>query len=469
MNPRKKILILLPDGVGLRNFAFSSFVEIGEKLGWEVIFWNHTLFDLKGLGYSEIKLQGKPRAKTDLLKRAKIEAELDYFTGKFDDPVYQTYKFAGSDKDLKKKLKNYLVSVLVKIYREEKGLRELSKKLIASERRGEFYHRCKQVLEKEKPDLVFCTNQRPITAIAPLTAARDLGIPTSTFIFSWDNLPKATMVVKADHYFVWSEHMKQELHDYYPHISSHQIQVTGSPQFESHFEEDHIVSKNKFFKRYKLDNGKRYLCFSGDDITTSPHDEVYLRDVAEAVKELNAEGNNLGIIFRRSPADLSERYDPVIEYYRDIIVPLDPLWERMGQQWNQLLPTKADLKLQSQVIQHSFMVINVGSSMVFDYIIYEKPCGYINYNPERVAAQKDIREIYNYVHFRSMPSEEPVLWINDRKTIKKVIQQVLKGDIESTLVEAKNWFKKINSSPAEMASERIWKSIEKIAQNTPSK
>jgi hypothetical protein len=43
-----------------------------------------------------------------------------------------------------------------------------------------------------------------------LLAAQQLGIPTATFIFSWDNLPKATMVVETDYYFV-GDHMKLEL------------------------------------------------------------------------------------------------------------------------------------------------------------------------------------------------------------------------------------------------------------------
>jgi hypothetical protein len=34
-----------------------------------------------------------------------------------------------------------------------------------------------------------------------LLAAQQLGIPTATFIFSWDNLLKATMVVETDYYW----------------------------------------------------------------------------------------------------------------------------------------------------------------------------------------------------------------------------------------------------------------------------
>ena len=231
----KKILILLPDGVGLRNFAFTSFVEQGEKLGWEIKFWDLTPFDLAEMGYSEIKLQPKPRALTDLLKRAKIEAELNHFQEKFNDPVYETYKFPSTSRKLKSRFKTALVSKLVSTYNGEKGLEILRKRLKDSERKSAFYRQCIKTLQQEKPDLVFCTNQRPVNAVAPLTAAQDLGIPTGTFIFSWDNLPKATMIIQPDFYCVWSEYMKQELLKYYPFIQKEKVFITGSPQFEPHF------------------------------------------------------------------------------------------------------------------------------------------------------------------------------------------------------------------------------------------
>ncbi len=431
-------------------------------MGWKVVFWNQTLFDLTALGYKEIKLTGKSRAYTDLLKRAKINAELDYFEEKFDDKVYQSYKFPSSNKSIKSKIKNAIVTHLTKTYRGEKGLQKLREKLKASERKSVFYKHCKDVLEREKPNLVFCTNQRPVNAIAPLTAAQDLGIPTSTFIFSWDNLPKATMIVETSYYFVWSNYMKEELLNYYPFIKDEQIKITGTPQFEPHYDENLKISKEDFYHQYKLDNGKNYLCFSGDDITTSPHDELYLRDVAEKVKELNNNGENIGIIFRRSPADFSFRYDAVIEKFSDILIPLDPLWEKQGNDWSSSLPTKNDLKLLSNIIQHTFMVINVGSSMVFDYANYQKPCGFINYNPKNINLKKNIYDIYKYIHFRSMPSTLSVLWINNKDEIKEKIQQVLNEEVTETIKESVNWFKKVNQSPAKKASKNIWTFIEKI-------
>lgn len=431
-------------------------------MGWEVIFWNHTPFNLDELGYKEIKLKGNAQAQTDLLKRAKIAAELDHFTEKFNDPVYQTYKFPASRETLKRKIKSGIVKGLVATNKGEKGLQNLRNKMKSFERKGDYYKNSKAVLESENPDLIFCTNQRPVNAIAPLTAAEDLGIPNASFIFSWDNLPKATMVVETDHYFVWSEYMKDELLKYYPKIKETQIHITGSPQFEPHFDRNLILSREEFFKEHGLELTKKYICFSGDDITTSPDDPQYLNDLAEAVKKLNSKGYNLGIIFRRCPVDFSGRYDKVLKRYIDFIVPIAPKWEKTGTQWNTILPTKEDLKLQVNTIQHCEAVVNLASSMVFDFAIFGKPCLYLNYdvgkknNPEWSPGK-----VYNFVHFRSMPTGEEVFWLNLKEEILVKLEEALKNPKQKA-EKALTWFNRINTLPAHKASERIWKYIDKI-------
>lgn len=432
-------------------------------MDWEVVFWNKTPFDLTELGYNELKLHGKPRAFTDLLKRAKISAELDYFEEKFNDPVYQTYKFPASNKNIKSKIKNAVVTQLTKTYRGEKGLEKLRSKLKNSERKSPFYRQCRDVLSREKPDFIFCTNQRPVNAIAPLTAAQDLDIPTSTFIFSWDNLPKATMVVEPDFYFVWSEYMKEELLNYYPFLKKDKVYVTGSPQFEPHFNLKLRKTREEFFEENNLELTKEYICFSGDDSTTSPDDPQYLNDVAEAVIKLNKSKNyNLGIIFRRCPVDFSHRYDRTLERYKDLIVPIAPEWKKLGDQWNTILPGKEDLQLQVNTILHSKAVVNLGSSMVFDFAILDKPCLFLHYDVDNKLDKKwGVEKIYDFVHFRSMPTGKEVFWIKSKEEIGSKLEVALK-EAPPEVERANTWFNKINQTPADKASERIWDSIEKI-------
>ena len=160
------------------------------------------------------------------------------------------------------------------------------------ERSTKKYEYCRKQLIEHKPDIVFCTNPRPTQAIASILAAQDLGIPTASFIFSWDNLPKATTLIEPDYYFVWSDYMKNELMLYCPYVHPDQIFVTGTPQFESHFDTSLLQSKEDFFKRYNLKLEKKYICFSGDDVVTSPLDQYYLEDLAISVHELNQKGYN---------------------------------------------------------------------------------------------------------------------------------------------------------------------------------
>jgi len=212
----KKIFILLPDGIGLRNFAFSNFYKIGIEKNFQITYWNNTPFNLTTLGFDEIRInQAKSNPLTDSYKNARKHIELNLSIKAEKDAVYNTYRFPFRYKKIRAALKNLITKFLIATHSSANGLEKIREKIKKLESSTLYYQNCVKILQKEKPDLVFCTNQRPVLAIAPLLAAQKLGIPTATFIFSWDNLPKATMVIETDFYFVWSEHMKKELLHYY--------------------------------------------------------------------------------------------------------------------------------------------------------------------------------------------------------------------------------------------------------------
>lgn len=463
---KKKIFILLPDGVGLRNFAYTDFYNIGSEQGFDIVYWNNTPFALQELGFQEVKINNpKPHRITDTFKNVKIQIELNRNIEKTKDTVYDTYRFPFSYKNLKSALKSISITILTAYYSSEKGLATLRSRIKRKERSTAYYKECIATLKKENPAMVFCTNQRPVLGIAPILAAQDLGIPTATFIFSWDNLPKATMIVETDFYFVWSDHMKHELLFYYPFINEKQVVVTGTPQFEAHFDATKIKAKEDFFKENNLDMERKYICYSGDDVTTCPDDPQYLEDVAIAIRRLNGNGKSFGILFRPSPADFSGRFDSVLRNYADVIIRLQPKWIDLGGGWSAILPTPEDAVLQINTIAHSEFVINLGSSMVFDYASHNKPCVYINYNVEnRILKDWSVKKIYNFIHFRSMPNSNSVIWLNGPEEIESVIEKVSVNGT-TTVKDAQQWFAIINKQPAQKASERIWEGINKIVSN----
>jgi hypothetical protein len=460
---QKKIFILLPDGVGLRNFAYTDFQKQAKENKLDIVFWNNSSFDLKSLGFDEIKINNsKTHFLTDVLKKARVQIDLNLNIKRFNDEVYESYRFRFATNSFIAIIKTCFIRVLTFLFSTNTGIEKIRKTIFKFERKTTYYKDCLEVLKNEKPDFVFCTNQRTTLALAPILAAQELNIPTGTFIFSWDNLPKATLVLEPNYYFVWSDYMKMELMKYYPFITENQILITGTPQFEMHNCEQYIVSKNDFFVENNLDLSKKYICYSGDDITTSPNDPIYLEDTAKAVIELNHKGFQLGIIFRRCPVDHSDRFNLVLEKYKDTIVSIDPKWKKTGIAWNSILPTKEDMNLQINTIEHTEMVINLGSTMVFDYVTHNKPCAFINYDiPNSVQPDWTVKKIYEYVHFRSMPSKESVLWISSAESIESIIRIGLEKP-EINVKNAQKWFEKINQHPSKEASKRILNAIEKI-------
>lgn len=466
MNQKKKVFIFLPDGVGLRNFALTRFKDVGEKNGFDIQYWNNTVFSLEDqLGYSEVKINStKIHPMTPVYSRARKRIELNIFDKKFKETVYNTYNFPQSYNGVKNLFKSLIVDTLVTFGSNQSGLNYVRNKIKSNERTTEKYALCKAQLKEHRPDFVFCTNQRPTQAISALLAAQDMGIPTATFIFSWDNLPKAMTVVETDYYFVWSEHMKKELLKYHSYVDASQVFVTGTPQFESHFDRSLLQTKAAFFESHQLDLNKKYICYSGDDIVTSPLDQFYLEDLAKSVIELNQIGYNLGIIYRKCPVDFTSRYDEVLEKYKDVIVSIDPLWKPIGTSWNEIMPTKADFALQTNVCEHTEFVANIASSMVFDFVAHNKSCLFFDYEqPQLKKGIRDIGQNYKYIHFRSMPSKEAALWCYDKSKLTAIVQSILDGN-SSNVTEGKKWFDTIVGEKPTEACEMIWNRIKELTK-----
>ena len=462
----KKVFILFPDGVGLRNFAFTGFKEIGDKLDFDITYWNNTVFPIKEtLGFQELKIQStRIHPKTPVLSHARKRVELALSRKRTNDPVYNTYRFPLKWNSIKHFLKSTFVTYHERFSATQKGWRQLMNQMYAAERSTSRYQEVRKQLIEHQPNLVFCTTQRATQAIAPILAAQDLGIKTACWIYSWDNLPKGMSTIETDYYFVWSELMKRQLLEYYPKTKPDQIFVTGTPQFEPHYDTDILLSRKQFCEEHGLNVGTRYICFSGDDQTTSPLDQYYLEDTAVAVRRLKEEGLDIGIIYRQVPVDFTGRYDEVLKYYKDVITPIAPLWQPMGKGWNEVMPTKADFTRLVNTCYHSELVVNICSSMVFDFVIHDKPTIYPNYEqPQLRRGIRDIGQNYEYVHFRSMPDrEKSVIWAYDKSEIYKGIKGLLDGELNPVPI-TRQWYGIVNKPESpEKASERIWQEINKI-------
>jgi hypothetical protein len=338
--------------------------------------------------------------------------------------------------------------VVSRQYKKYSEIIKLEKKYQKAIRKTDFYTEVKHILEREQPDSVFCAHQRGLKMATIFAAASDLGIPTTTVIFSWDNLPKARLALRASKYYVWSDHMKEEIGFYYPELDPNQVQVTGTPQFSSYKDPQNIIDREIFYRRYGLDPQKRIICFSGDDLITSPDDPKYLRDVANALIESGMD-KECQILLRRCPADFSGRFDEVLSDFPNLIREASPLWKRNeGGGWNGIYPTMDDTPLLVSTAYYCDCVLNIGSTMAFDFAQFNKPCLYINYDqPVKIDSDWSTKKLYQFQHFKSMEGLDAVGWINSKSDISLMIQKCIETPSEVG-PDRHVWFQKIVAEPA---------------------
>ena len=233
----------------------------------------------------------------------------------------------------------------------------------------------RRVFEEIRPSVLFCSSQGPRVLIAPVLAAKQLGIPTAAFIFSWDNLSsKGRIVAPFDHFLVWSDHMKQELHEFYPYVSDQNIHVVGTPQFDPYAQKNLLWPRAEFFHRIGADPKRPLICYSGGDVENSKADHLHVRVLMELIRCNKIQGQPQ-VLLRPSPIDPGTRYDAVRREFPELMY-ARPAWlqyESPHGQFFGLLPLAEDVEFLANLTYHADLNINFASTMTLDFAIHDKP------------------------------------------------------------------------------------------------
>jgi hypothetical protein len=439
---KNSILLIVPDGVGIKNYLYT---DVFKKTNHNLILFHNldrnAILDIQTITNieNEILIPDYQETLIELFLRELICFSRLKFNSKLVKNKSIIKNWTWSKKTGSKFLFYKLIefaSILFNSYSSILKLENIYQKVI---RKNIFYKKVKDIFEQNNPKSIFCTHQRGLKMATIFAVAHDLKIPSTTVIYSWDNLPKARLALRSNKYLVWSDYMKNEMKIYYPEINQNNVFVTGSPQFEFYNDKNNIIDKAVFYEKYNLDINKKIICFSGDDELTSPDDPKYLNDIANQLKLKNLD-NNFQILFRRCPVDVSGRYDSVIKNHSDLIKIADPLWNfNKNKSWETIYPTFKDVELLVSTVFYSDLVINIGSTMAFDFVMFEKPCIFINYDQEfKTDKNWSSKIIYDLQHFRSMPNQDVVIWVNNQDEIIDKIVKALKFDNKNSMIEWSN-------------------------------
>jgi hypothetical protein len=446
-----KVVMVVPDGMGIRNFLYTRFLDLlsaqAEVVAWHVL-PEHVLATQEGRA---IRFEPLPCVREGLaarlLRQAKIYSQL-YWRYE-EDAAEVMLRFRRPSGGLLSRSVGHAARLIGRSLPTPEGAAWLDRGHAVAVSENGGISPFEDFLKRERPDVVFCTHQRASRAVPALLAARRLGIPTATFIYSWDNLPKGRMAVHADHFLAWSEAMKAELLGYYPEADPARVHVVGTPQFEPHL--DASLLREDFLARLGLDPSRQVVCFSGDDQATSPHDPAYLADLARSFSGQ--------ILFRRAPTDMSGRYAEVLAEFPGIAV-CEPAWRSGEGDWTQVAPLPEDLPLLANVAAHCDAVVNLGSTMALDFAIHGKPAVFVAYDPAGAAPWME--DVYRLPHLRCVHELQPVHWARNPGELGEAVRHAL-AHPEEKAAAREAWLRRIVAMPLDGASERCVDALLRIA------
>lgn len=464
-----KLLLIVPDGVAIRNYTYSGFISELQKNNIEVILYHQisdsALTEIGKMDYKFLEVRKIPyyfeSPKARIVRESLVYARILCNMKKLNNPTIMAF-WKKKPKRLKQKVLFFFSEIFGSlISRSEKSIAFFEDYLEKQTAKNSITAQIKEDFKSFQPDVVLNLHQRSSLSAPISYAAKINKVPSATVIFSWDNVPKARLVARFDYYFVWSDLMKNELTLLYNETKESQIKVVGTPQFEFYFDEKLYQSKSDFFAGYGLNPNKKTVCFSSND-PSSPYEQDYFDDVCSEISKME-ESIRPQVIFRRNPVDISNRFDATLSRYKDFVVSIAPDWqfeEGFEKSFATIYPTLNDNRLLVNTVKHSDVVINLGSTMAHDFAVLNKPCLYLNYDPVKNSTFK-VEDIYNFQHFRSLKKLNGVEWINAKSEIIEKISLALNHP-NTIAVDRNKWMEIIVQHPLNESSTNLVNEIKKI-------
>jgi len=403
----KKIGIVITDGVGYRNFVMSDFITEAVKEFDKIIIYS---------GLPESCYQNFNNSKLEIKELAVFtEGKSTWAFRKWKEIAHlQKYKsFYGMSDNLASGYpkSNSVRSLFVKsIYSFTSLINSNSSILLAEKLQFSSFSKNKitkkyiEILKKDKPSHLFFTHQRPPYLAPFLYAAIQSKIPTSTFIFSWDNLAsKGRMLGTFDKFLVWSNLMKEELLYFYPNVKNEEVQVVGTPQFEPYVLDKYKSSRENFLAKFGLDSTKKIICYSCADVSIGPNDPIVIKTIAEAIRnnEIDAQ---VQLLVRTSPAEDDSRFKAIRDEFPEIIWNV-PKWiltrENHQESWSQRIPTDEDITDLRALLENADLSVNMCSTMSLDFMLLDKPVINTVFGNQQNGLYNDQRFL-NYNHYKKV-------------------------------------------------------------------
>lgn len=299
-------------------------------------------------------------------------------------------------KSIRQRVKRIARKIISQPFANKKGLAILSKSERLSSRYFNPSNEYRDLYREVRPSLVFNGSHiHSKNAIQAVQAAQWLGIPTATFIFSWDNLTsQGRITLPYDYFLVWNEELKEQLLKMYDWIKPSNVFVTGTPQFDFHFRQEFYQTREEFCQSIGADPKRPIVFYATGMPNHMPCEPEIVEEIADMLNQPGFEGRPQ-LLVRVYPKDRTGRFNELKNRRPEILFP-DVAWE---EAW--LTPKFEDSFALVNTLRHCALGINVASTVSLELCMFEKPVVNVGYNPPSVTQDTlSYADYYSFDHYK---------------------------------------------------------------------
>ncbi|MFN0086390.1 MAG: hypothetical protein ACKVX9_13465 [Blastocatellia bacterium] len=395
----KSITVILPRGETYRNFVYSGVLRELSARAEVTLLAVYPNEEVRGVLAAEVGRALPLQEHRDRWVPRFLREILDMSHGRllWSGAARERWRLRDAEADTPLKwLKRWGRKLIALPFANPVGLRILSKAERAASRWLRTSDEYLALFREMRPSLVFnASHAHSVNAIQAVQAAQWLGIPTATFIFSWDNLTsQGRIILPYDYYLVWNEHLRKQLLEIYPRIRPENVFVTGTPQFDTHFQPAYHWSREEFCARVGADPSRPIVFYSTGMANHVPGEPRIVGNIAAMLREIPVPARPQ-LLVRVSPKDPTGRFEQMKRELPEVLFPEVP-WDA---RW--LTPKPEDAYLLVNSLRHAAVGINVGSTISLELCMFDKPVINVGYNPPGLdISPVDIPRYYHFDHYR---------------------------------------------------------------------
>jgi hypothetical protein len=272
-----------------------------------------------------------------------------------------------------------------------------------------------------------------------INAAKHLGIPTLTFVASWDNVYKMERRIKitkyqqqyalADHFAVWNKINLVHLLDIIPALNTEHITIVGAPRFDFFNHLEKIPTRKELFN---------YLGFTESDgklihfATTELYPMDYVVKTITAASKQRAIHHKLNFYASVHPGGYIKKHQRYSRQHNVVTRYSFGRRNNSPQPDFQYSPTLQDTYMLNALFKHADLLVNHSSTVAIESLAGDTPVINVKYgrrldwwNWHRSMVYRDFKQ-----HYRYITDEHATAVVHNPRQLIKAVNEYLSNPLQ---------------------------------------